>query len=91
MKLRSHTCKTINYTQQLKQHHTHTHIHTHTVAQSHTHNHTHTHTPSHTHTHTCFLWPEDGNFPEHLHCVVFVIINKRSFESFMCLDPNMET
>ena len=32
------------------------------------------------------LWPEGGDFPENWHCVVCVIINKRSFESFMCLD-----
>ena len=32
------------------------------------------------------LRPEEGVFPENLHCVVCVIINKRSFESFMCLD-----
>ena len=38
----------------------------------------------------CFLsvilWPEEGDFPEKLHRVVYVIINKRSFESFMCLN-----
>ena len=33
-----------------------------------------------------FLWPEEGDFPENLHCVVYVIINKHSLESFMCLD-----
>ena len=33
-----------------------------------------------------FLWPEEGDFPENLHRVVYVIINKRSFEPFMCLD-----
>ena len=32
------------------------------------------------------MWPEEGDFPENLHHVVFVIINKCSFESFMCLD-----
>ena len=32
------------------------------------------------------LWPGEGNFPENLHRVVYVIINKRSFESFMYLD-----
>ena len=32
------------------------------------------------------LWPEEGDFPENLHPVVCVIINKRSVESFMCLD-----
>ena len=31
------------------------------------------------------LWPEEGDFPENLHHVVYVIINKRSFESFICL------
>ena len=25
------------------------------------------------------LWPEEEDFPENLHCVVYVIINKRSF------------
>ena len=33
-----------------------------------------------------FLWPEEGDFPENLHRVVYVIINKHSLESFMCLD-----
>ena len=33
------------------------------------------------------LRPEEGGFPENLHRVVPVVINKRSFESFMCLDP----
>ena len=28
------------------------------------------------------LWPEEGDFPENMHRVVYVIINKRSFESF---------
>ena len=32
----------------------------------------------------CFA--EVGDFPENLHRVVYVTINKRSFESFMCLD-----
>ena len=32
------------------------------------------------------LWPEEGAFPENLHRVVYVIMNKCSFESFMCLD-----
>ena len=32
------------------------------------------------------MWPEEGNFPENLHCVVYVIRNKHSFESFMYLD-----
>ena len=32
------------------------------------------------------LWPEEGDFPENVHRVVYVIITKRSFESFMCLD-----
>ena len=32
------------------------------------------------------MWPEEGDFPENLHCVVYVIIDKCSFESFMCLD-----
>ena len=36
------------------------------------------------------LWPEEGDFPENLHRVVYVIINKRSFESFMCLDLVLE-
>ena len=36
------------------------------------------------------LWPEEGDFPENLHRVVYVIINKRSFESFMCLDLILE-
>ena len=30
--------------------------------------------------------PEVGDFPENLHRVVYVTINKRSFVSFMCLD-----
>ena len=29
------------------------------------------------------MWPEEGDFPENMHRVVCVIINKRSFESFM--------
>ena len=28
------------------------------------------------------MWPEEGDFPENLHRVIYVIINKRSFESF---------
>ena len=32
------------------------------------------------------MWPEEGDFPENLRRVVYVIINKRSFESLMCLD-----
>ena len=32
------------------------------------------------------LWPEEGDFPENVHRVVYVIIYKRSFESFTCLD-----
>ena len=36
------------------------------------------------------LWPEEGDFPENLHRLVYVIINKRSFESFMCLDLILE-
>ena len=32
------------------------------------------------------LWPKEGDFPENVHGVVYVIIIKRSFESFMCLD-----
>ena len=28
------------------------------------------------------LWPEEGDSPENLHRAVYVIINKRSFESF---------
>ena len=32
------------------------------------------------------LRPEEGYFPENLHRVIYVIINKLSFESFMCLD-----
>ena len=31
-----------------------------------------------------------GDFPENLHCVVFVIISKHSFESFMCLERTIE-
>ena len=34
-----------------------------------------------------FLWPEEADFRENLHRVVYVIINKRSLEYFMCLDP----
>ena len=30
------------------------------------------------------MWPDEGDFPDSLHRVVYVIINKRSFESFMC-------
>ena len=33
------------------------------------------------------MWPEEGDFPENLHRVVYVIINKLSFESCMCLNP----
>ena len=33
------------------------------------------------------LWPEEMNSPENVHPVVHVIINKRSFESFMYLVP----
>ena len=33
-----------------------------------------------------FSRPEEGDFPENLHRVVYVIKSKRSFESFMCLD-----
>ena len=36
------------------------------------------------------LWPEEQDFPENLHCVVYVLINKRSFEPFMCLDLILE-
>ena len=36
------------------------------------------------------LRPEEGDFPGNLHCVVYVNINKRSFESFMCLDLVLE-
>ena len=33
------------------------------------------------------MWPEEGDFPENvLHRVVYVIINRCSFESFMCLE-----
>ena len=32
------------------------------------------------------LSPEEGDFPENLHHVVYVIINQHSFEFFMCLD-----
>ena len=35
---------------------------------------------------TVVLWPEEGDFPENLHHDIYVVINKRSFESFMCLD-----
>ena len=33
----------------------------------------------------CHLVAWRRDFPQNLHCVVYVIINKRSFESFMCL------
>ena len=36
------------------------------------------------------LWPEEGDFPENLHRVVYVIINEHSFDSFMCLDRILE-
>ena len=36
------------------------------------------------------LWPEEQDFPENLHRVVYVLINKRSFESFRCLDLILE-
>ena len=39
---------------------------------------------------SAILWPEEGDFPNNLHRVVYVIINKRSFESFMCLDLILE-
>ena len=32
------------------------------------------------------LWPEEGDFPENVHRLVCVIINKRSFECFLCLN-----
>ena len=32
------------------------------------------------------LWPKEKDFPEDLHPVVHVIIDKGSFESLMCLD-----
>ena len=32
------------------------------------------------------MWPEEGDFPENVHRVVYVMINKRSVESFMCSD-----
>ena len=32
------------------------------------------------------LWPEEGDFPENLHRVVYVIVNKRSFESSVSLE-----
>ena len=32
------------------------------------------------------MLPEEGDFPENLHRVVYVIINKCSFESFVCFD-----
>ena len=31
------------------------------------------------------LWPEEGDFPKSLHRAVYVTMNKRSLESFMCL------
>ena len=34
-----------------------------------------------------FCGLKQGDFPENLHRVVYVIMNKRSFESFMSLDP----
>ena len=30
------------------------------------------------------MCPEEGDFPENLHRVVYVIINKHSFECFIC-------
>ena len=36
------------------------------------------------------LWPEEGDFPENLHRVVYVILIKRSFESFVYLDLILE-
>ena len=36
------------------------------------------------------LWPEEADFPENLHRVVYVIINRRSFESFICVDLILE-
>ena len=33
---------------------------------------------------------EEGDFPENVRRVVYVIINKRSFESFTCLDLILE-
>ena len=36
------------------------------------------------------LWPEEGDFPETVHRVVYVTINKRSFEYFVCLDLILE-
>ena len=37
------------------------------------------------------LWPEEGDFPENVHCVVYFIINKHSFESFMCFGSYLRT
>ena len=31
------------------------------------------------------LWPEEGDFPENLHRVVYVLINKRSFWNLLCV------
>ena len=31
------------------------------------------------------LWPEEGDFPKHLHRAVYVIMNKRSFESVVLI------
>ena len=36
------------------------------------------------------LQPEEGDFSENLHPVVYAIINKHSFESFVCLDLILE-
>ena len=52
------------------------------------------HLDSHTAPELCclgvVLWPEEGDILENLHGVVCVIINKRSFESFMCLSLILE-
>ena len=36
------------------------------------------------------LWPEEGDLPENLHPVVYVMINTRSFECFVCWDLILE-
>ena len=37
------------------------------------------------------MWPEEGDFPENVHRVVYVIINKRSFESFQVFGSDFIT
>ena len=39
----------------------------------------------------CLLWPEEEDIPENLHRVVYVVINKRSCQYFVCLAQSTST